>query len=136
MTNKTFKKTYLAFLEGNPENFSGTINAPIARKNNSIIERCINPNGDIAITDYKVLKYYEKFSLVEFTLKTGRTHQIRVHSKFIGYPILGDTLYGNTSPLISRQALHAYKIEFIHPITHQKVFYISHLPEDMHNLLI
>jgi len=136
MLNKTFKKTYFAILEGALKKISGTINAPISRKNNSIIERCINPNGDISITDYKVLNYYENYSLVEFSLKTGRTHQIRVHSKFIGNPILGDTLYGNFSPLISRQALHAFKIEFIHPLTHKIVSYISELPEDMRSLLI
>ena len=136
MANNTFKKTYLAILTGILEKQSGTINAPIARKNNSIIERCIDSNGNIAITDFKVLKQFNNFSLVEFNLKTGRTHQIRVHSQFIGHPILSDTLYGNASTLISRQALHAHKIEFIHPITHKNVNYISELPDDMRNVLI
>lgn len=136
MTNHTFKKTYLAILTGVLEKHSGTINAPIARKNNSIIERCIDSNGDIAITNFKVLKHFSNFTLVEFTLKTGRTHQIRVHSKYIGHPILGDTLYGISSPLISRQALHAHKIEFIHPLTHEKATYMSELPQDMRNVLI
>ena len=132
MTNRTFKKTYLAILTGTLEKQIGTINAPIARKNNSIIERCIDSNGDIAITDFKVLKYLNNFTLVEFNLKTGRTHQIRVHSSYIGHPILGDTLYGSPSSLISRQALHAHKIEFIHPITHKIVNYKSEPPQDMH----
>ena len=136
MTNNTFKKTYLALLTGKLGENTGTINAPIARKDNSIIERCIAPNGENAITDFKVLKTFENFTFVQFELKTGRTHQIRVHSKFIGRPILGDTLYGTASSLISRQALHAHKIEFIHPLKHNKVTYISELPEDMKALII
>ena len=136
MTSNTFKKTYLAILDGILEKSNGTINAPIARKNNSIIERCIRLDGDTAITDFQVLKCFDNFTLVEFNLKTGRTHQIRVHSKYIGHPILGDTLYGSSSPLISRQALHAYKISFVHPISHKTVNYSADLPEDIQSLLI
>jgi len=136
MTNKTFQKTYLAILTGKLEKQNGTINAPIARKENSIIERCIDSNGDISITDFKVLKHFNDFTLVEFTLRTGRTHQIRVHSKFIGYPILGDTLYGTPSTLIARQALHAHKIKFVHPLTKKNVDYTSELPSEMHSLII
>lgn len=136
MSNHTFKKTYLAILTGILEKQSGIINAPIARKNDSIIERCIDSNGDIAITDFKVLKYFNNLTLAKFILKTGRTHQIRVHSKYIGHPILGDTLYGNISHLISRQALHAHKIEFIHPLNNLPVCYISELPIDISSLII
>lgn len=68
-------------------------------------------------------------------LKLGRTHQIRVHSKYIGHPIFGDTLYGTPSPLISRQALHAYKVSFIHPITKEKIIISAPLPKDMENIL-
>ena len=68
-------------------------------------------------------------------LKRGRTHQIRVHSKYIGNPILGDTLYGIPSPFISRQALHAYKVSFIHPITKEKIEIIAPLPKDMESIL-
>ena len=71
-----------------PSVASGTINAPIARKENSIIERCIDKNGDIAITHYKVISEFDNMSYVKFQLETGRTHQIRVHSKFIGHPII------------------------------------------------
>lgn len=109
--------------------------ARIARKAGSIIEREINPNGQTAITHYKLIQNYNNFCLVEFTLETGRTHQIRVHSKSIGHPILGDTLYGTASNLISRQALHAYKICFIHPITHQKMEFKTALPKDMSKIL-
>lgn len=141
MKNNIFEKKYLALLEGYLETDIGTINAPIDRKENSIIERTITENGFPSITHYKVLKRFEtenniKLSLVEFTLETGRTHQIRVHSKFIGHPLLGDTLYGNSSPLISRQALHAYKISFIHPITKEFLNFEIPLPEDINNIII
>ncbi len=139
MKNNTFKKKYLAILEGHLENDIGTINAPIDRKENSIIERTISENGFPSITHYKVLKRFcindKKLSLVEFTLETGRTHQIRVHSKHINHPLLGDSLYGNTSTLISRQALHAYKISFIHPITKENLNLEISLPEDINKII-
>lgn len=109
----------------------GTIDAPIARKNGSIIERCINENGSKAITHYEVIFTKNNLSLVKFILETGRTHQIRLHSKYIGHPILGDTLYGLSSTLITRQSLHCHKISFIHPITKNKIDFVSPMPEDM-----
>ena len=75
------------------------------------------------------------FALVEFELETGRTHQIRVHSKYINHPILGDTLYGNASSLISRQALHAYKVSFLHPVTKQNIILETELPDDIKKIL-
>lgn len=131
MATHEFQKNYLAILTGNLEKESGIIDAPIARSENSIIEREVNENGQNAITEYKLIKNFENYCLVEFTLKTGRTHQIRVHSKYIGHPILGDSLYGTTSDLISRQALHAYKISFIHPVTQKTMVFEIPLPEDM-----
>ena len=71
------------------------------------------------------------YSIVKCNLKTGRTHQIRVHMSYIGHPILGDTLYGNPSNLIQRQALHSYKVEFIHPISREEVTFSTELPSDM-----
>lgn len=136
MLNNTFNKEYIGILEGILENKSGTINAPIARKENSIIERCVNKNGDKSITHYKVIDEIDnKFSVVNFNLETGRTHQIRVHSKYIGHSIIGDTLYGNSSPYISRQALHCYKMGFVHPITRQYIEFRDELPEDMKSLI-
>jgi len=135
MKNDSLKKYYLAILEGHLENKTGTINAPISRKDNSIIEREINESGAEAISYYKLIKNYNSngldVCLVEFTLKTGRTHQLRVHSKYIGHPILGDTLYGTKSNLISRQALHAYKLEFKHPINNKPMKIEIDLPNDM-----
>lgn len=133
MKSDTFEKEYIAICEGKFEREEGIINAPIARKENSIIERCVNENGDIAVTEYKVLKYDKtnNYSIVKCNLKTGRTHQIRVHLSYIRHPILGDTLYGNPSNLIHRQALHSYRVKFIHPISREEVTFIAELPSDM-----
>lgn len=130
MKSNIFKKYYIAILEGILPNDKGTIDVPIERKENSIIERTASPYGEKAISHYRVLKRFNDMTKVEFSLETGRTHQLRVHSKYIGHPIVGDTLYGHASNLISRQALHAYKIEFIHPITEEKIIIKSDLPDD------
>lgn len=135
MKSKEFNKEYYAILEGHLETNNGTINAPISRKEGSIIEREINSNGDISITHFELIKNFSVcdkcLSLVRFKLETGRTHQIRVHSKHINHPILGDSLYGNASTLISRQSLHSYKISFIHPIKKERLEFEIPLPEDM-----
>lgn len=135
MKNNIFKKEYLGIVQGILNSKTGIINAPIARKENSIIERCVSENGDVSITHYDVLKEFKDYSLVHFILETGRTHQIRVHTSYIGHPLLGDTLYGNESALINRQALHSYKISFIHPITKEKCDFISEIPEDMKKII-
>ena len=135
MKTNNFIKEYVAICEGLLPNNSGTITAPIARKTDSIIERCVNSSGDVAITHYNIIKHNEHLSVVHVTLETGRTHQIRVHMSYIGTPIIGDTLYGNKSNLITRQALHSYKITFIHPITHAKVKFIAPLFDDMKHII-
>lgn len=139
MKTKEFCKEYYAILEGYLETNTGTINAPISRKEGSIIEREINSNGVISITHFKLIKnfsvYDKELSLVKFKLETGRTHQIRVHSKYINHSILGDSLYGNTSNLISRQALHAYRISFIHPIKKEVLDIEIPLPKDIELIL-
>lgn len=135
MRSEQFKKQYIAICHGYFDQKSGIIDAPIARKKNSIIERCVCENGQQAITHYTVLHEKNQLSKVLVTLKTGRTHQIRVHMAHIGHPILGDDLYGlQSTNLISRQALHAYQISFFHPISHQKLELISPLPKDMENI--
>lgn len=135
MKKNTFFKEYIAVCEGMFESKIGTINLPIGRKENSIIERCVCSDGDIAITHYNVLKSLKNTSVVHVTLETGRTHQIRVHLSNIGHPILGDTLYGNHSSVINRQALHAYKVKFIHPITGLNVEYIATIPSDIKSII-
>ena len=139
MERNQFKKEYIAICEGEFVNSYGTINAPITRKDDSIIERCVRSDGDVAITHYTVIKNYRidshSVSLVKILLETGRTHQIRVHMAYIGHPILGDSLYGNASNLIDRQALHSYSVEFQHPITGNHLTITADLSEDMKMLI-
>ena len=128
------KKTYIAICHGIFKEKKGTINLPIARKSGSIIERCVDASGDTAITHYSVIaeNNTSNISVVQCLLETGRTHQIRVHLSSIGHPIVGDTLYGTKKDTqIKRQLLHAYKLDFIHPLTKKEVSYISPIPEDM-----
>ncbi|MBI4368286.1 MAG: RluA family pseudouridine synthase [Candidatus Omnitrophica bacterium] len=92
-------------------------------------------HGKPSITNFKVLKRFQKTTLVEARPETGRTHQIRVHLRTLGYPVLGDSVYGYPSPLINRQALHAKALGFLHPKTKQKLSFASELPSDMQSLL-
>ena len=131
MKDNTFKKEYICLCSGLFDKKEGTINLPIARKEGSIIERCIDENGKKAITHYKVLKEFKDYSLVLCKLETGRTHQIRLHMASTHHPILGDTLYGTSSSLISRQALHSYKMKFVHPITKKELELTANLPQDI-----
>lgn len=135
MKADTFTKQYIAICNGYITGSNEVVNAPIARKENSIIERCVNFAGDTAITYYSVLKNIKindmYISELLCTLKTGRTHQIRVHMDYIGHPILGDTLYSSASKIINRQALHSFKTSFIHPIYKNQVEYVAPLPNDI-----
>lgn len=135
MKTKELKKEYLAIAKGILESKSDTLNFPIARKEGSIIERTVNSDGDSAITHYDVVKEFNNISLVHIVLETGRTHQIRVHFSYIGHPILGDTLYGSPSELINRQALHSYKLTFIHPVTKKVLSLEAPLPNDIENII-
>ena len=147
MNSKTLKKNYIAITEGIPDKSEGLIDAPIARKYGSIIEReiCFNLNENLPIdykpqsaqTMYKVLKTDKKnnLSLISYTLLTGRTHQIRLHSKYINCPLLGDELYNKESNFINRQALHSESITFVHPITKETLNIIAPLPEDMKTII-
>ena len=136
MKNNEFKKEYLAICKGYFEKKLGTINLPIARKNDSIIERCISENGQPSITHYEVLKEFNNYSLIKCILETGRTHQIRVHMSAIGHPLLGDSLYGSISDLIDRQALHCYKLNFVHPVNKNLMDLYSELPHDFKKLRV
>ena len=105
-----FNKEYIAIVTGRLEG-KGVINAPIKRSQDSIVNRIVADDGEYAITEYEALHSSDELSVVRVHPITGRTHQIRVHMSHIGHPILGDTLYGEESALIDRQALHAYKLE-------------------------
>lgn len=125
-------REYLAIVRGSLAPDQGTISAPIGRKEHSIIERIIDfEHGETAITHYKKIEEKNEHSLVSLTLETGRTHQIRVHMKHLGFPLVGDHLYNPDMEYIQRQALHAYKINFIHPITKKEMEFTAPLPPDM-----
>lgn len=133
VSTKEIKRTYQAICQGKILE-SGTIDAPIARATNSTIERCVNyEQGEHAVTHYKRLAYDEEndLSLVELRLETGRTHQIRVHLKHIGHPIIGDFLYNPNYTFCTRQALHSASLCFTHPITKKEMHFASPLPEDL-----
>lgn len=133
VSNRQIHRTYTAICKGKTDK-SGTINAPISRKNDSTIERCVNfENGEAAITHYKRLDYDKNkdLSLIQLKLETGRTHQIRVHMKYINHPLIGDFLYNPDYEYINRQALNSSEIEFIHPITKQEMHFHIQLPSDM-----
>ena len=136
MMQHIFQKEYLCIINGFLDNSYGIIDLPIDRKQGSIIERCIDKNGQKSITHYEVLKTFSDYSLVKCILETGRTHQIRVHFSAIGHPLLGDTLYGTASDLINRQALHSNKIDLIHPITKEHLSFEYLLPNDMKKLVL
>ena len=125
-------REYLAIVKGSVKPTKGTITAPLGRKEGSIIERTVDfENGESAVTHYKVLDEKNGHSLVSLILETGRTHQIRIHMKYLGYPLIGDYLYNPDMEQIQRQALHAWKLSFVHPITGEKMQFTAPLPEDM-----
>ncbi|NLX64452.1 MAG: RluA family pseudouridine synthase [Clostridiaceae bacterium] len=129
-------KSYLGIVHGVFIPPDDIINLPIARKSGSIMERIIDPTGAPSITLYKTLEVHKDLSLVEFILKTGRTHQIRVHCKAMGHPLLGDWLYSDIrTDLIGRQALHSHIFSFDHPLNGQRIRLIAPLPEDMKKAL-
>ena len=110
-------REYLAIAEGKVPQ-EGVIDAPIARKEESVIERCVDfEKGDRAVTHYWRLDYRNGYSLVRLKLETGRTHQIRVHMKYLGHPLTGDYLYNPDYRILNHQALHSWKLAFRHPIT-------------------
>lgn len=133
--NREIHREYLALVEGKL-NDNGTIDAPVARKEGSVIERCIDfDHGQTAITHYSRLDYKNDFSLASIVLETGRTHQIRVHMKYIGHPLPGDFIYNPVFTHINRQALHSHKLSFVHPITKEAMAFVSPLPQDMKKLI-
>ncbi len=132
VSRREIQREYLSIAKGIVTPSEGTITAPIARKESSIIERAVDfQRGEHAVTHYRVLKTHKEHSLLSLHLETGRTHQIRVHMKYIGYPLIGDYLYYPDMQLINRQALHSHRLTFRHPITGMPLEFVSELPEDM-----
>lgn len=129
-------REYLAIVRGHVSPQSGMINAPLARKPGTIIERTVDwEHGENAITHYHVVREANGHSLVSLKLETGRTHQIRIHMKHLGYPLIGDYLYNPDMEYITRQALHSHRLCFPHPITGKMMEFIAPLPADMQNVL-
>jgi 23S rRNA pseudouridine1911/1915/1917 synthase len=114
------KRTYLALVHGRLKQKKGTISEPIGRDRHHNTRRRVSPSGQEAVTHYRVLEVRENMTLTEVVLDTGRTHQIRVHMSHIGHPLAGDTLYGG-KPIYKRQALHAARISFPHPMTGENI---------------
>ena len=131
LSQQQMVKKYLGITANLPPAAEGIIEAPIARKEGSIIERCISESGKYARTDYRVLFTNKNMALSELTLHTGRTHQIRVHMSSIGCPLLGDRLYGRLSREIDRPALHSAALTLVHPLTGETVKAAAPVPEDM-----
>ncbi len=128
-------RRYHAIIEGHLKQKKGIIDAPIGRKDGSIIERTVTASGKPAITHYNVLRESVTHSLLDVDLETGRTHQIRVHFSDLGYPIAGDDLYGASTESISRQALHCYELSFIHPLTKENKHFTIPTAQDMAELI-
>jgi 23S rRNA pseudouridine1911/1915/1917 synthase len=135
MKSNTVDKYYYAIAEGIIEQDEGTINEPITRLNPEDIIRIVHPSGKECITHFKVEKRMNNMTLVKLKLETGRTHQIRVHLKHIGHPIVGDALYGNESSIINRQALHCHEMKFRQPLTGEEISIKCPLPEDMKEVI-
>lgn len=134
--DKTIRREYLAIVRGHIRPESGTIDAPLARKSGTIIERIVDPKqGERAVTHYSLVREGNGHSLVSLVLETGRTHQIRIHLKYLGYPLVGDYLYNPDMEYIHRQALHSYRLSFPHPITGEPMEFTAPLPEDMRSII-
>lgn len=130
LKDKTASRIYVALVHGIVPMKKGIINVPIGRDIKSRVKMAATKDGKDAITEFTVLEYYKDFTLIECKLKTGRTHQIRVHMSYIGYPIVGDPLYGPKKLKYGdKQYLHAKELSFIHPSTKQKVVFYADIPK-------
>ncbi|MET1787632.1 RluA family pseudouridine synthase [Clostridioides difficile] len=136
MSENKVEKKYITVVDGIIKENEGTIDEPIYRPTEDSIKRIIDERGQSSVTHYKVIERLENATVLEVSLETGRTHQIRVHMAHIGHGIIGDELYGYADEdLINRQALHAYKLEFEQPRTKEKLKFKADIPEDMKELI-
>lgn len=134
--NHTIKRTYIALLEGVLPHNKVTVDAPIGRDVNNRLKMAVtNKNSKNAITHIEVIKRYKNYTLVKCLLETGRTHQIRVHTKYIGYPVFNDPVYSNKPCTEFGQFLHSYSMEFNHPITKKHLYFECPLPKDFQDFL-
>ena len=136
ISNHTFIRRYLCIASGKFEEDNGVYNYPIAENRYIANKKRVSPTGKEAITHYKVVKRLRKnlnVCLVE--LKTGRTHQIRVHFSYKGHPLVGDCLYNGNCNILKRQALHSYEVDFIHPIKNERIYVKCDIPFDMRKII-
>ncbi len=135
--NKTCKRIYVALLEGVLKEDEGRIETLIGRDPKCRTKMAVTKVGRTAVTDFKVIERYEKYTLCEFSLKTGRTHQIRVHAKYIKHPVVGDIEYGfkNQKFKLNGQLLHARKLEFVHPVSGETVSFSAPIPDYFEKVL-
>ena len=134
---KKIRKTYLAILKGKLNKSEGKIVTQIGRDKNDRKKMTVIDDitkGKNAITNYRIISQNNLFTLVKVNIETGRTHQIRVHMRHLGYPILGDSVYGRKDNE-KRQMLHAYKLEFLHPVTGRQMEFTGEIPEDFQKAL-
>lgn len=134
IAEKQIKKYYLAIIQGHLDKNSITIHKPIGHHRHHQQKMIISSSGKNAITHIKQLTTFQYYSIVECLIETGRKHQIRVHLSSIHHPILGDELYGKPSTLIHRLALHAYRLQFIHPLSQKKIDITCDVNDDMKRL--
>ena len=133
---KTIKREYIALLKGVYPNNTAIIDAPIGRNEHNRLKMDVtDKNSKNAITHLKVIKRYNNYTLVSLRLETGRTHQIRVHMKYIGYPVYNDPVYTNDKCTDFGQFLHAKSLEFVHPITKENMYFEAPLPEEFQNFI-
>ncbi len=125
----SFKRVYNAVLCGRFKEEKFDVEKPIARSKKDRKKMAVDPEGRYALTHFEVLTQYERYALVKCTLETGRTHQIRVHSAYLGHPVAGDAVYGRAEKSLKGQCLHAKEIGFVHPVTGQYMEFDSNLPE-------
>lgn len=135
VSSNTMIKKYLAVVMGIPKDKKGIIDKPLSDHGDDEGRRYISDEGKHAITEYEVVEAYANASLLNVCIKTGRTHQIRTHLSSIGHFIIGDSLYGSCTSLIGRQALHAFLLEFLHPVDNRYITINSPLPKDMGKLI-
>ncbi len=137
VAERSLHREYQAIVRGKVVPEKGTIDAPIARVGDSIIERKVDyEKGERAVTHYQTVDYQNGHTRLTLHLETGRTHQIRVHMKHLGFPLVGDYLYNPDMEYINRQALHSHKLEFVHPITGELMLFTAPLPADMQQVLV
>lgn len=133
ISEKTCRRTYLALLEGNLKSDEGVVTTYIGRSPADRLKMAVVPpdKGKLAVTDYKVIKRYLGYTLCRFDLHTGRTHQIRVHAKHLGYPVVGDTVYGIKKQKfkLEGQLLHAFRLALSHPSTNEEMTFEAPLPQ-------